>query len=229
MKTCSLNLRYSLPDRIEAFTRGLNRVGFHVKHGIGPADLLVTWNRIGLADDVAKRMPTLVCENASWGNSFAGHQWYHIAKTYHNTRGMFPIFDSRRWDYLDIELMPWCSTVLHPETVVLMQRGIGSAPVTMPRGWTAKGRIRRHPGRDKHFIPLEQDLQKAGKVVTWGSGGAIKALMMGIPVEAHYPEWIGQQDNTDEDRLRMFRELACAQWTIDEIKRGDPFEMLCGF
>lgn len=226
MKTCSLNLRYTLPERIEAFTRGLERVGFHVKHGIQSADLFVTWNRIGPANEAAKRMPTIVCENASWGNSFAGQNWYHLAKTHHNTRGMFPLFDGKRWDRLDVELHPWRT---EGETVVLMQRGIGSAPVTMPKGWTASGRVRPHPGRIKPSVSLEQDLKHAGKVVTWGSGGAIKALMMGIPVEAHYKEWIGQCENTDESRIAMFRRLACANWTMDEIRRGDPFEMLCGF
>lgn len=227
MKIASLNLRYTVPERREAFITGLRRVGYSVRLGMEyGADLFVTWNRIGEADRFAKKMPTLVCENSSWGNSFAGHQWYHIAKTYHNTRGMFPIFDSRRWESLDVELKPWRT---EGETVVLMQRGIGSAPVAMPRGWTAPGRVRAHPGRNKNVVSLEKDLERAGKVVTWGSGGAIKALMMGIPVEAHYQEWIGQCENTDEDRLRMFRELACAQWTIDEIRRGDPFEMLCGF
>lgn len=63
-------------------------------------------------------------------------------------------------------------------------------------------------------------------MVTWGSGAAVKALMWGIKVESHYPEWIGQQDNTDEGRLAMFRRLAWAQWELSEIASGEAFEWL---
>jgi hypothetical protein len=69
-------------------------------------------------------------------------------------------------------------------------------------------------------------LAKASKVVTWGSGAAIKALMMGIRVESHMPNWIGEQDNTDEGRLAMFRRLAWANWRLSEIESGQAFRWL---
>ena len=75
-------------------------------------------------------------------------------------------------------------------------------------------------------MPLEDDLAKACKVVTWGSGAAIKALMMGIRVESHMPNWIGEQDNTDEGRLAMFRRLAWANWRLSEIESGQAFRWL---
>jgi hypothetical protein len=63
-------------------------------------------------------------------------------------------------------------------------------------------------------------------VVTWGSGAAIKALQWGIPVVSEMPDWIGEQDNTDAGRLEMFRRLAWAQWTMEEIAHGEPFARL---
>lgn len=75
-------------------------------------------------------------------------------------------------------------------------------------------------------MPLEDDLAKASKVVTWGSGAAIKALMVGIRVESHMPNWIGEQDNTDEGRLAMFRRLAWANWRLSEIESGQAFRWL---
>ena len=74
--------------------------------------------------------------------------------------------------------------------------------------------------------PLQDDLARAGRVVTWGSGAAIQALMMGIPVISEMRGWVGQQDNTDDGRLAMFRRLAWAQATLDEIADGSALERL---
>ena len=234
MKTAWLNLRYTVPERRAAFVSGLRRLGYQVEQGLprsspGEGDILVAWNRIGSGDQAAKAfeargLPVIVAENAAWGNDFAGGRWYSLARGMHNTAGMFPIGDSERFDRLGVELQTWRQG---GERVVLPQRGIGPAGVAMPRDWTAQqsGRVRRHPGT-RPAIPLEQDLARAGEVVTWGSGAAVKALMWGIKVESHMPNWIGFQTNTDEDRLRMFRELAWATWTIEEIESGEPFRRL---
>lgn len=94
-----LNLRHSVPERLEAFTRGLERVGYTVMHGVtnrpGARDILVTWNRIregALAAEAfeSRGLPVLVTENASWGNEFAGNRWYVLARGSHNLAGGFP-------------------------------------------------------------------------------------------------------------------------------------------
>lgn len=220
-----LNLRYTVPERRAAFEKGLKRIGDPL--------VFVTWNRIGAADQTAKEyevrgLPVIVAENAAWGNEFAGHQWYSLARGMHNTAGRFPLGAVDRFDRLGVDLKPWREG---GERVVLPQRGIGPRGVAMPRDWPAQqmGRVRSHPGT-KQCIRLEQDLEHAGEVVTWGSGAAIKALMWGIRVESHMPNWIGEQDNTDAGRLAMFRRLAWAQWTLEEIESGEPFERLirCG-
>lgn len=224
-----LNLRYVTGDRAEAFRAGLEACGFEVAAQLttqpGPADVLVTWNRIGHGDTCARRFealgrPVLVAENAAWGNDFAGKRWYTLARGWHNRAGCYPVGRPERWDALGIDLAPWRT---QGEVVVLPQRGIGAGG--MPRGWTAQGRVRAHPGQ-RDAVPLEQDLASAGKVITWGSGAAVKALLWGIPVESHMPGWIAEQDNTDAGRLAMFRRLAWAQWTMEEIAAGAPFRRL---
>lgn len=239
MKQAYLNLRLTKPDRVEMFARGLRLNGYKVIFGVtmapGPQDILVTWNRIGIGASAARAFeaagrPVLVAENASWGNDFAGRRWYHIARNRHNTAGMFPVGGPERWDSLGVELAPWRNS---GETVILAQRGIGAAPTKMPAGWPQEaqarhgGRIRRHPGTGAGK-PLEADLAKASRVVTWGSGAALWALQRGIRVTSEMPDWIGEQDNTDEGRLAMFRRLAWAQWTYDDISSGRAFaRLLC--
>lgn len=228
-----LNLRYTVPERRSAFVAGLSRLGYRIEQGLTQrpqeGDILVTWNRIGAGDQAAKAfeargLPVIVAENAAWGNDFAGKRWYSLARGMHNTAGRFPVGDADRFDGLGVELEPWRAG---GERVVLPQRGIGPAGIAMPRDWAAQqvGRIRRHPGTST-AIPLDQDLARAGEVVTWGSGAAIKALMWGIKVESHMPGWIGLQDNTETGRLEMFRRLAWAQWELTEIENGTAFDRL---
>jgi hypothetical protein len=226
-----LNLRHTQGARADAFHRGVQALGFEAVDGLtdrpGPADVLVTWNRIGEGHRAAMRFaaagrPVLVAENATWGNRFAGDEWLTIARNWHNTAGCFPIGGPERWDDLGVELAPWRTC---GETVVLPQRGIGPPGVAMPAGWSASGRVRRHPGR-RDAVPLEVDLAHAGKVITWGSGAAVRALLRGIPVESHMPNWIAAQDNTDAGRLAMFRRLAWANWRLSEIADGVPFRRL---
>lgn len=229
MKRAFLNLRFTNRERVALFEGGLRRHGFKVMPGVtydpGPQDILVTWNRIGSGHTAACKfeqagLPVLVAENATWGNAFAGSHWYTIARNWHNRAGCFPVGGPERWDSLGVELAPFRKG---GETVVLPQRGIGAGG--MPKNWTAPGRVRKHPGRVGSVV-LEKDLANAGKVVTWGSGAAVKALMLGVPVESHMPGWIGEQDNTDHGRLEMFRRLAWAQWRLEEISSGYAFERL---
>lgn len=234
-----LNLRYTVTERRRAFESGLTRLGYKICQGTTnkpqKGDIFVTWNRIGTGEKCARDfekagLPVLVTENASWGNDFAGRRWYTIARGRHNTAGCFPVGGYGRWDDLGVELPEFRTS---GETVILPQRGIGSPPTRMPLEWPQSarkrhgGRVRRHPGRHP-AKPLEADLGGCGRVVTWGSGAAIKALLMGIPVISEMPDWIGEQDNTEQGRLDMFRRLAWAQWELEEIASGEPFaRLLC--
>ena len=229
-----LNLRYSVPKRRETFHRGLERLGYQViddtTYEPEAGDIFITWNRIGVGHRVAevfesRGLQVLVTENAAWGNGFADERWYSLAKTRHNTSGLFPIGGHERWDDLHMPLADFRTT---GETIILPQRGIGARPTAMPSGWAARaqakhgGRIRAHPGT-RPCKPLEDDLANCGKVITWGSGAAVKALIMGIPVFSAMPNWIGEQDNTEADRLAMFRQMAWAQWRLSELGSGEAF------
>lgn len=237
MRRAYLNLRYTIPERRRVFATGLEKLGYEVHHGITmtprSGDILVTWNRIGGANEAAKVFErngctVLVTENATWGNGFQGQHWYTIARNYHNTAGRFDHHGPERWDSLNVDLEPFRNS---GETVILPQRGIGSKPTAMPRQWPQGvlkrhgGRIRAHPGKGSG-TPLERDLANCGTVVTWGSGAAIKALMMGCKVISEMPNWIGEQDNTEQVRLDMLRNLAWAQWTMAEIESGEAFARL---
>jgi hypothetical protein len=233
MHRAFLNLRFTVPERRAVFTEGLQRIGFEVVHGLTleprEGDVLVTWNRIHEGETCAREFErrgnaVLVTENATWGNDFAGERWYTLARSYHNLSGTFPIGGNERWDSLGVELAPWREG---GETVVLPSRGIGPACHRMPRDWPSKqsGRIRPHPGTGQ-AKRLCEDLAECGRVVTWGSGAAVQALMLGIPVDSHMPGWIAEQNNTDAGRLAMFRRLAHAQWRLEELRTGGPFARL---
>ena len=95
--------------------------------------------------------------------------------------------------------------------------------------------MRPHPGT-KPAKPLADDLKGAAAVATWGSGAALKALALGIPVFYDFPRWIGAGAGTtldcrikaplrcDASRLAMFRRLAWAQWRLSEIESGEAFD-----
>jgi hypothetical protein len=217
-----------MPARVSAFRCGLEAIGYSVfdKPTTEPreTDTLVTWNRIREGHGIAQRFEragakVIVTENATWGNGFVGGPWLTLTRNYHNQRGRFPIGSPARWDSLGVALEPWRE---NGETVLLPQRGIGPPGIAMPIDWERRhrGRLRRHPGIGP-CIPLRDDLARAGVVRTWGSGAAVLACMWGIRVLSDMPEWIGAQDNTDADRLRMLRELAWAQTTMAEIESGE--------
>lgn len=233
-----VSLRNELHYRRDAFQNGLEALGYEVHFTTtqhpGPRDIFVTWNLYGPNEACAlkfQRMgrPVLVAENAAWGNEFAGDRWYSLARGIHNTAGRSPYGGPERWDALGIDLPPFRTE--GSEVLILPQRGIGPQGVAMPRGWAEKahstfgGRVRRHPGR-RPCTPVEDDLANARMVVTWGSGAAIKALLMGVPVHSEMPGWIGAQDNTEAGRLEMFRRLAWSQWRLHEIQGGDAFRAL---
>lgn len=243
-----------MPDyRRDAFVSGLQKFGFEISDApvMKPetGDILVTWNRYDHYDSLAKRYEAagatvIVVENGYIGADAAGLQPYAIAVGHHNGCGTWKIGLEDRWAGFDIELRPWRRR--GDNILVLPQRGIGPPGVAMPRDWPIwikhrlekrTGRpivIRPHPGKNQ--TPLEPDLENAWAVVTWGSGAAIKALAAGIPVFHELAGWIGQKasirgiDDLESpflgDRLPMFRDLAWAQWRLDEIARGEPFRWL---
>lgn len=251
-------IREGVHYRREAFRAGFEACGYRVRWGLpdvpGPEDVLFIWNRYGQFRHAADRFeargrPVLVAENGYLGNDFAGARWYAIARGQHNGAGTWPSGDASRWDRLGVDLAPWRE--LGGEVVLLPQRGIGPPGVAMPANWVAstavrlrqagiKFRIREHPGTNP-APALEADLARASAVVTWGSGAALKAVRAGVAAFSDWPAWIGapaalplqaliegRACHDDAARLSMFRRLAWAQWTLEEIASGEPFRRLLG-
>lgn len=235
---------------------GLRACGFDVVETMSPAptsrdDLLVVWNRAAAADRAALRYEAagakvIVAENGYFGWQWRGGYWYALARGKHNGAGDWPDGGSQRWDDWKVPLAPWRDG--GDEIVILAQRGIGQPGVREPAGWAADAarrlgtmtkrpvRIRAHPGLTGSKTALEDDLRNAFAAVTWSSGAGLKAIQMGVPVFHGLPQWIGAaaarpfgseiEQPFRGDRLPMFRRLAWAMWSTDEIATGEPFRCL---
>jgi len=240
-------IREPLHYRRDAFCAGLHARGYTVVPEISvpsPRDLLVIWNRYGRYHEEATRFEkcgarVIVAENGYLGKGWRGGDWYALALGHHGGAGWWRNGGPQRWDGWGVPLASWRRE--GKEIVILGQRSIGEPGLASPRGWEARmqalipgARVRPHPG--KHEAPdLLQDLANAKAVVTWSSGAALIALMAGIPVWRNAPWWIGAGAalpigmgllRNDEARLAMFRRLAWAQWTLEEIARGEAFAHL---
>lgn len=249
----ALLLRPEPAFRIDAFASGLQRHGFevsrHPERRPRPCDVVVLWNRYPVRENIARAYEAagatvLVAENGYLGREWQGGIWYALARGHHNGAGTWPDGGVERWESFGVGLQPWRET--GDEVVILAQRGFGEAQVREPRGFPEqarerlkreglKVRIRRHPGEagPKGTLDdeLARDLANARACVTWGSGAALKALIMGIPVFHGFPRWIGSHaaghftsplgEVIRGDRLAMFRRLAFAMWNVEEIADGE--------
>lgn len=241
------------PDyRRDAFIAGLQRTGYRVDtamQALGPGDVLLIWNRYGIADRHAQRAEAagatvLVAENGYLGREWNGGRWYALSRSRHNGAGSWPEGGGERWNIRGINPAPFRKDGRH--LLLLPQRGIGTPPAAMPPDWLQRVqrelrmdrpvRIRKHPGEGRPEVPLEEDLRDAWACLTWGSGAALKALVVGVPVFHSFPQWIGapaaRQWPADVeqpflgDRLPMLRRMAWAMWELEEIARGEPFRHL---
>lgn len=254
--------------RLAAFRQGLEARGFEVittpRKEIAAGDVLVIWNR-QLHETTARRFEragakVLIAENGYLGREWQGSVWYALSLGHHNGAGAWPMSDSqfatdiatdasRRWDGLGVDVDNWRPD--GDEIVILAQRGIGEPGVREPHGWSMRMlrilreaqqrpvRVRTHPGESKLVRSLDADLANAWCCVTWASGAALKAIVMGVPVFHGFANWIGAsaarsldpraiESPFRGDRLPMLRRLAWAMWSIEEISSGEPFRCLLG-
>lgn len=244
----ALNLLRSSIGRRPSFDKGLKAAGFDLVDKVSdpkPDDVVLTWNRQTGHHETAQRFESsgsrvVVAENGYFGKDWMGAEWFALALWHNAGAGDWKPEGPERWDMFHVELKPWR---FGSETIILGQRCIGEPGVRSPELWaeTTKarigGRIRRHPGKDK-AKPLEDDLRNARCVVTWNSGAALKAVLLGVPVFYEFEEWIGAEaglpmsmwghepKRDDAARLAMLRRLAWAQWTAEEIESGFPFKRL---
>jgi hypothetical protein len=249
-------LRPTPPYGRPIFSAGLERLGFKVdgkpKRNPEPGDVLLTWNRRSVAESHIQTYEragckTLVCENGYIGHGGPDGRLFALALGHHNGAGRWPECDDpTRWQRQGIRLRPWRKA--GDFILLLPQRGIGERGVAMPSGWlpdvsarlrasTSRPiRVRKHPGH-LHAGKGEPDadLMGAWLSVTHGSGAAIKALALGVPVFHSFPKWIGREaalpfgsdierpKMDDAARVRMFERLAFAQVSEREVASGDAF------
>ena len=246
-------IRHDPLYRRESFEQGLRALGYEI-HGTPRGqwrsdDVLVIWNRYGdgaryAAEADSHGVKVIVAENGYLGRDWRGEHWYALARDYHNGAGYWPIGGAERWQSFGVEMAPWREG--GKEIVVLATRSIGPEGIAEPRQWCAKQydsirrytdtpvRIREHPG-ERPCVSLEHDLRDAKAVLTWGSGAALKALLMGIPVFYGFKNWIGAGAGRYWDgklepatpcRLNTFQRLAWSMWNTREIATGEPFARL---
>lgn len=247
--------------RREAFVAGLVACGYQVAFQPPVSmpkrdDILVTWNRGAMFQYHAKRHESvgsriIVAENGYLDTVDAdGHQFFSLALDHHNGVGRWfpPRTDAdaaaARWPVLAQSCLSWRKEGSH--ILVLPQRGIGAPGVAMPRLWLndirqrlarltrRQVRIRPHPGVKSKATPLAPDLENCHAIVTWGSGGALKAMLAGYPVFHDMPGWIGAGAAVhlakvtnleapmmdDGARSAMFERLAWSQWPVADIASG---------
>jgi hypothetical protein len=235
-------LRQDLHYRRESYCVGLKRRGYSLVDRLDRPqkdDVLLIWNRYGAFHEEANRFEAagatvLVTENGWLGKTWRDGEWFTLCRSHHAGAGHWHDGGPSRWDSWGVTLEPWRNG---GELVVFGQRGIGEPGIKAPSGWAEHvsrklgGRVRQHPGV-RETIPLEDDLAKCGRVATWNSGAALKALILGIPVMYDFPKWIGGMASSrlgeplktdDESRLAMFRRLAWSMWTLDEIRSGEAW------
>lgn len=259
-KEACVLIRHQPLYRRESFIEGLRVQGWQVSEHVRPhpQNCVVIWNRYSRWESIAKLYEraggtVLIAENGYLGREWNGGSWYALSRNFHNGGGWWPSEpehtpqSQQRWTSFGTDVQGWRRG--GSEIVVLATRGIGPDGIREPAGWSDRiadevrrrsslpVRVRKHPG-ERDCIPLASDLANARAVVTWGSGGALKALLWGIPVFHGFPKWIGAggaqliDGSTDFDRpgmpnrLGMFRRLAWAMWSIEEIKKGLPFQCL---
>lgn len=242
--------------RRDAFEAGLTRAGYVVsgepRGTPQPEDILVIWNRYGRYHQTALKFEragarVVVAENGAFGREWRGQMWYSITLTNPLAGGTWFDHGPERWDRWAVDLCEWRKG--GNEVIILAQRGIGPPGVRQPDGWERTAahligreadrpaRIRAHPG-EKPCIPLADDLKNARCVVTWASGAAIKALILGVPVLYGYREWIARTagqpltfplpdlEYPQKARLELMRRLSWATFGIPEIESGLPFRLL---
>lgn len=211
MPRAYVTLRHTPPYRSDAFSDGLETIGYNVfmKHPsevepVGPGDVVVTWNLSTRYEKSAQRARAagaalVVAENGYIQNGVTTH--YAVARDGHNGSGFwFVEDDGDRWRALGVPLRPWSHD---PDGFVMIadQRGIGSCLMRSPRdfGRTAEAKVRKmyasrglrcpeirvrpHPGRPgvESPAPLLEALRGAAALVTWSSNAANVALHAGVP------------------------------------------------
>lgn len=239
----------------QAFEEGLRRLRFEIDDRPSgtphQGDLLILWNRYPRDERVAAGYEAagadvLITENAFLAPDTKPQTWFAIARNHHLGAGTWHVGDKAR--PIEWPVKPWRKDGNH--ILIIPQRGLGEPGVRMPQGWAQHAehvlhkatnrpiRVRNHPGVRPHPT-MDADLEDCWAAVTWASGGALKAICAGVPIFYEFENWIGSaaarfgiyglENPFLGDRDPMLHKLSWAQWNVDEIAKGIPFQWLLKF
>jgi hypothetical protein len=233
---------------IPAISKGLESLGYTIslrpQEKPTTKDVLVLWNRLPTHEPHAREYERVGARVLVFEHSWIGLEGvYACCLGHHNGAGTWHIGSERRWPSFGIEVKPWRTEGDH--ILVVPQRGMGVAPVAMPRGWTSDVLARLAPITKRPIVvrypqdrihPFEPELRGAHAVVTWASGAGVKAIINGVPVFYEMPHWIGAYAAINGltslelpylgERDTFFHRLSWAMWRAEEIERGEPFKWL---
>jgi hypothetical protein len=237
-----LKIRREPYYRAEAFRTGLQRVGFTLMPSCvpeGPEDWLLVWNlKRGPEEKIAQEWErnggtVIVVENGYLQK--VDKTYYAISVHGHNGSGWFPVGAEDRFTKLGIPMKPWGVYPVDGYRLICCQRGIGSALMHCPGGWSAElfNRYRRnstafkmrpHPGNFAPKVPLTDDLRGCVGVDIWSSAAGVQALVEGKAVKHSAPHWICEGGgSSDVGRQLALHRMSHAQWHHDEVATGEPF------
>jgi len=226
---------------------GLRRLGFDLaeapKLEPTPEDVLVLWNRLSTHDPFARRYEAVGAKVVIAEHGWVGGNTFALCLGQHNGAGTWWVGEESRWPNFGIAVKPWRTEGEH--ILVVPQRGIGIPPVAMPRIWTSDVLRRLTVATNRRIVvrypqdrihPIEPEFRGCHAVVTWASGGGIKAIVEGCPVFYEMPHWIGAYaarpgiEHIEQpylgERDTLFHRLSWAMWKPEEIETGEPFQCL---
>ena len=233
---------------IPAIKTGLQSLGYQVverpKDDPSADDLLVLWNRLPTHDKFAREYERAGARVVVFEHSWTGQEGvYACCLEHHNGAGIWHVGQETRWPSFGIDVKPWRTSGEH--VLVIPQRGMGVPPIAMPRGWTTDIATRlaaktkrpiviRYPQDRIH--PIEPEFRDAHAIVTWASGGAVKAIINGYPVFYEMPHWIGAYAAIHGieslecpylgERETFLHRLSWAMWRTHEIADGTCLKCL---
>ncbi len=219
-------------------------------------DVLLIWNRYGSFDCVARQFEkagatVLVAENGYYGRDDSGHRLYALSIGQHHHGGSKKKWrtDTKNGLCTPLNLNSPYKT---DGKIILVceQRGIGSPLMRSPPEWAEKTaaklqalghktRIRRHPGKYEPAMPLVDDLADVKLCAVWSSACGVEALVNSVQVVYDSPRFIAEAsasrlmdyvlsggDLPRKCRNQGLIHMASNQWTISQIRSGEPFMAL---
>lgn len=183
-------------------------------------------------------------------------EYYHVGFNGLNGRASFRNADMPpdRWDKLGVELkdwkrgehvllcgqVPWDASVQYTKHIQWCQQTMAKLRKLTNRPI----RFRPHPKANVNYgiygeistASLEEDLKDAHAVVTFNSNSAVEAVIEGIPIFAEDMGSMAYEVATNQlaliatpkmpKRINWACDLAYAQWNLEEMERGEPWQHL---